>query len=118
MDFEIRGLEPTQAPELKAASAAGPAGDFRAALNQATDAAVRVDLDSSFPQTPPPEVTQAIDVASNAYDQLSATGQQLHFSVNTPTGGVAVELRDLDGNPLFTISASEALRIAGGESLN
>jgi hypothetical protein len=70
------------------------------------------------PPTPPPEVAQAISVASHAYEELTATGQQLHFEVDDPDGTVAVEVQDLAGNQLSTISASEALRIAGGEPLN
>ncbi len=70
------------------------------------------------PTSPPPEVEQAISTAARAYDDLNATGQQLHFSETSPAGGLAMELQDLSGAPLSTISASEALRIASGESIN
>ncbi|HTW11263.1 MAG TPA: hypothetical protein VME01_00855 [Solirubrobacteraceae bacterium] len=70
-----------------------------------------------MPPSPPPEVEEAISVASQAYEELSATGQQVHFEIDAPNRAVDVELRDLHGNPLSTISASEALRIAGGGSL-
>jgi hypothetical protein len=66
----------------------------------------------------PPEVARAMKVASDAYDQLSATGHQIHFDLDLSGGGFAVELQDLNGNPLSTLSGSEALQIAGGESLN
>jgi hypothetical protein len=66
----------------------------------------------------PPEVERAIVVASDAYEQLSATGHQIHFDFDRAAGGFAVELQDLNGNPLSTLSGSEALQIAGGESLN
>lgn len=118
MSFEIGGLGQLQPSEVPNVQAARGRGDFASALRAVQqDDGVQVDIES-FPQMPPPEVTQAISVASRAYEQLSATGQQLHFRVQGATGSLAVELQDLDGNPLSTISASEALRIAGGESLN
>jgi len=119
MSLEIGGLGAIQPSEVPQVQAARGTGDFAAVLSEAQqDPGVQVDVEPSFPDTPPPEVTRAIHVASRAYEQLSATGQQLHFRVQRPSGGLAVELQDLDGNPLSTISASEALRIAGGESLN
>jgi len=75
-------------------------------------------LNAMVPATPPPEVEAAISVAAQAYDELNATGQQLHFGETPSDGKLAVELQDLSGAPLSTISASEALRIAGGESVN
>jgi hypothetical protein len=66
----------------------------------------------------PLEVERAIVIASDAYEQLSATGHQIHFDFDRADGGFAVELQDLNGNQLSTLSGSDALQIAGGESLN
>ena len=72
-----------------------------------------------LPESPPPEVRLAIEAASEAYDVLSATGQQVHFGFDQSAHAVAVELRDLDGNPLSTLSPSDALQLAdNGEDLN
>jgi hypothetical protein len=68
-----------------------------------------------LPKSPPPEVESAIEAASHAYEDLGATGQQVHF--DDSEGAVVVELQDLEGNPLSTLSASEALLIADGEEL-
>jgi hypothetical protein len=114
MGFEIGGFGSEQAPGVSG-SVVRDSGDFEWALKAAREAAAAGD--TSVPSTPPLEVSEAIGAASQAYEELNATGQQLHFTVDQPTGALEVELRDLDGNPLSTISASEALRIAGGKSL-
>jgi len=115
MSFKI-GVGSTEGPSVTAAAGCGR-GDFTAELSAAREARTAIKTDAAFPQTPPPEITEAIDAAAQAYDKLTATGQQLHFTVDRPSGELFVELLDLDGNPLTTISASEALRIAGGKSL-
>ena len=79
-----------------------------------TDNALRT---ISLPESPPPEVAEEMAVALDAYDQLSAAGHQIHFGFKQ-AGGFAVELQDLHGNPLSTLSGSDALQIAGGESPN
>jgi hypothetical protein len=77
-----------------------------------------MSLEDQLPESPPPEVTQAIEVASEAYEVLSATGQQVHFGLDPWARALEVELRDLHGNPLSTLSASDALQLAaGGEDL-
>ena len=78
-----------------------------------------MSLENHLPESPPPEVRRAIDAASEAYNALSATGQQVHFGFDQGARAVEVELRDLDGNPLSTLSPSDALQlVAGGEELN
>ena len=72
-----------------------------------------MSLEEHLPQIPPPEVRRAIEAASEAFDVLSATGQQVHFGFEQGAQ-VAVELRDLDGNSLSTLSPSDALQLAGG----
>ena len=118
MSIEVGGLGPPQPRDVEQVRATRPTPEFASALDSARAAAVHVDVDASLPDSPPPEVTRAISAASHAYEQLSATGQQIHFAAAHPAGGVAVVVQDLDGNPLSTISVSKALRIASGESLN
>lgn len=115
MSFEIGSLESAQGPDVLRTVTRGSV-DFGSVLRSARAAVAGAD--SVVPTTPPPEVNQAIGAASQAYEELNATGQQLHFTLDRPTGALAVQLRDLDGNPLSNISASEALRIAAGKSLN
>lgn len=77
-----------------------------------------MSLDNHLPDSPPPEVRRAIEAASEVYDVLNATGQRVHFGFAQRGQAIAVELRDLDGNPLSTLSASDALQLAaGGEGL-
>jgi hypothetical protein len=57
-------------------------------------------------------VERAIAAASQAYDELTATGHQIHFGIEQDARKVAVELRDLRGNPLSTLSPNDALQIA------
>jgi hypothetical protein len=117
VSFDVSGIGSTRPAEVQRRRDADV--DARAATDTRSyaDAAVQVDL-QSLPESPPREVADAMTVASDAYEQLSATGQQIHFGFDQANGGVAVELRDLSGNPLSTLSGSEALQIAGGESLN
>lgn len=73
--------------------------------------------ENHLPASPPPEVQRAIEAASEAYEVLSSTGQQVHFGFDASAQAVAVELRDLAGNPLSPLSPSDALGLAGGEGL-
>ena len=77
-----------------------------------------MSLEHNLPESPPPEVRRAIEAASEAYDELSATGQQVHFGFDQGAQAVAVELRDLNGNPLSTLSPSDALELAAGEDVD
>ena len=65
-----------------------------------------------LPDSPPPEVARAIEAASQACDELNATGHQIHFGIERDARTVAVELRDLRGNQLSTLSPNDALQIA------
>jgi hypothetical protein len=75
-------------------------------------------LEDHLPISPPPEVQEAIDAASDAYEVLNSTGQQVHFGFDRGARAVAVELRDLAGNSLSTLSPSDALQIADGGELS
>jgi hypothetical protein len=78
-----------------------------------------MSLEDHLPESPPPEVRRAIEAASEVFDVLSATGQQVHFEFDQGAHAFEVELRDLAGNPLSTLSPSDALQLAaGGGELN
>jgi hypothetical protein len=74
-----------------------------------------VSSDNFLPDSPPPEVARAIAAASQVYQELNAHGQQIHFGYDGAEGVVTAELQDLDGNPLSTLSAGEALELADAE---
>ena len=44
-------------------------------------------------------------------------GRELHFEPNPATGRVVIQVRDLDGRVLRTVTPSEALSIASGTAL-
>jgi hypothetical protein len=111
MDFNIPpiagGVERTESPPR---GAPAPQADFGASL----DAAVNV---STLPASPPPAVLEDVHAAARVYQELRAQKRELHFEV-TPNGGVAVQVRDLDGNVLRTIPARHALEVASGAPLD
>lgn len=77
------------------------------------DEAVTVDV-RSFEAGPPPEVSAAVQTASAAYDKLAAAGQHVQFGLDS-SGSLSIELQGEDGSSQ-TLSPSEALRLAAGES--
>jgi flagellar protein FlaG len=111
MDFNIPpiagGVERTESPPR---GAAAPQADFGASL----DAAVNV---STLPASPPPAVLEDVHAAARVYQELRSQQRELHFEVN-PGGGVAVQVRDLDGNVIRTIPARQALEVASGAPLD
>jgi len=72
---------------------------------------------ATIPASPPPEVCDAIAVARQAYEKLQQAGRRLSFEVDDRTGTLSIEVHDLEGNFLFTLSPSEFLDIAGGGPL-
>jgi flagellar protein FlaG len=65
--------------------------------------------------TPPADVSEQVGAAAAVADELRASNRELHFSKDTTTGRIVVEVRDLDGNVLKTIPPSKALAIMSGE---
>lgn len=86
----------------------GPA----ASESQAADDSVTVD---AMAASPPPEVYEAMDVASAAVDELAARGLEVRFGSDRATGGLVVSVHDQEGNVMRTISGSDALDIAAGD---
>ncbi len=114
MSFDISPIGVTVAAQSADTSSAPGAAQPSAQTSPSdTDAAVSVEV-NAIPSVPPAEVHQAISVAAGSYQRLQAAGRQLRFSLEAGSGALTVKLQDLSGNTVSTISASEALRIAGG----
>lgn len=69
------------------------------------------------PATPPAEVMDAVTAAAAAYERLAANQRRLSFVPHADTGRLRVEVRDGNGDFLYTIAPSAALRAADGEPL-
>jgi len=115
MNFDLTPLTGTQ--RTNGPTRSTPAGAARAATGKTprSDQAVNV---SAVPSTPPEEVLDAIGVASNAYDQLAASGKHVHFAIDQSSGRVVVELHDANGGVLSSMSPGDALSVAGGASID
>ena len=73
---------------------------------------------AAIPDTPPPEVLEAMDTAAQAYDRLAATGRRLHFESDPLTGRVAVQLLDPEGGVVANLRASQVLHLADGRGID
>ncbi|HLI60889.1 MAG TPA: hypothetical protein VKV21_14605 [Solirubrobacteraceae bacterium] len=71
----------------------------------------------ALPASPPPEVFAAMLTAARAADRLATTGRALRFSLDGPSG-LSVQLTDLDGAVLGTVSPNTVLDIAAGGTLD
>lgn len=98
-------------PQRAARDARGDAA--RAATDVHAGAAERI------PDSPPPEVLEAMDAAGRVARELHATGRELRFTppAEGAVGHVRVDVCDLDGNVLRTIPPSELLDVATGAPL-
>jgi hypothetical protein len=96
-----------------AAAGATPRAARPVAAAPAADA-VTVD---TMPASPPPEVLDAIGVAAKAADTLEQSGRRLQFTVDAPTGRVAVQMTDHSGTVLGTLTGAQALDVASGTPL-
>ncbi len=77
-------------------------GDFAANLERASAA------------EPPPEVQAEVRAAARCANHLYEMGRRLSFELDSDSGRIRVEVRDLDGNVLRRIPLTEALEIAAG----
>lgn len=117
MSFDInsvQGLNARMAPVRSTSATTGP----QASAGAASTDAVKVDLSSSIPASPPAEVLDAMGVAAQAHDRLAAVDRGLSFKIDERTGKVVVSVHDTQGQLLFTVPASKALDIASGGSLD
>ena len=76
-----------------------------------------VDVDT-FPSSPPPEVSQAIAVAAQAFENLAAQGQRIHFAIDRPSGRLSAQLVDSGGSVLGTLTPSKVLEVAAGAGVS
>jgi hypothetical protein len=113
MNFDIGSVPPA----TSVAASSGTAGARRTASAQAAAGEEAVTVQTIEP-TPPPEVHAAMAQASHAYDKLQASGHQLHFHLDGRTGHVEIEVHDLNGQLLFTVPPSQALKIASDGAVN
>ena len=70
----------------------------------------------SAPAGPPPEVLDEIGVAADRAHQLWNENRELHFSNDSVSGRVVVEVRDRAGNTIRRIAPSYALSVLAGAS--
>ncbi len=115
MSFDIntvQGLDARTAPVRATSRANGS----QASTAAATDA-VKVDVGSGIPSSPPAEVLDAMGTAAQAYDKLAAADRGLSFRIDERTGKVIVSVHNNAGQVLFTVPSSKALDVASGGSL-
>ena len=72
---------------------------------------------TDIPVSPPAGVMREVEAASRRAEWLREQGQELHFEVDADTGRVRVEVRNLDGEVIRVVPASEGLAIATGGPL-
>jgi hypothetical protein len=73
---------------------------------------------ATIPATPPPEVLQAVQTASQTYDKLLSLGQHVHFATDPRTGRLSIELVSLTGAARQTVTPHKLLELASGGSLH
>jgi hypothetical protein len=73
---------------------------------------------AAIPDSPPPEVLEAMGAAAHAYDRLKTAGRRLHFETDAASGRVTVQLLDPDGNVVTTLPGSKVLDLASGGTLD
>lgn len=92
-------------PRFERASASrGDGADFRAALSRELEG-------------PPAELRAQVQAASRRWEELHAMGRELHFEQSAEGDRVVVEVRDLEGRLIDTVTPSRALEIAAGGAL-
>jgi flagellar protein FlaG len=117
MSFDInsvQGLNARMAPVRATGRTTGP----QAPASAAETDAVKVDVGSTIPSSPPQEVLDAMGVAAQAHDRLAAADRGLSFKIDDKTGKVVVSVHNNAGQVLFTVPGSKALDIASGGNLD
>jgi flagellar protein FlaG len=96
-------------PVTGAPRAAAPTGT--GLRRQRTEA----QADTRVTGSPPLDVLRAVDAAAARADELHRADRELHFEIHPTTGRVAIQVRDLEGNVIRDVRASEALDIIDGK---
>jgi len=74
-----------------------------------------MEFTSQRPRDWPPEsVWREVDDAAQVWEELHAQGREIHFEIDEQSGRLAIEMRDLDGGAVGTLSPSEAVAVASG----
>ena len=66
-----------------------------------------------LPAAMPAELSSAVDAAGRRSQALAASGRELHFDIDA-SGDLVVQLRDLAGNLMKTLSPTQAVSLMGG----
>jgi hypothetical protein len=104
----VSGFQPTTS--VAAAAASIPSSVTVTAVVMSTEPVI-VD---TIPATPPPDVLAAVQTASQSYDQLAATGHQVHFASDPQNGRLSIQVLDMAGAHVSTITPTKTLEIASG----
>ncbi len=115
MTFEIGPLPPIQSGTPARRPVQAPSADFSVSLARAGSDAVVAEV--SIPATPPPAVLDEIGAAADRAHQLWSENRELHFSKDSLSGRMIIEVRDRAGNTIRTIPPSQALAVLAGASL-
>ena len=109
MSFDLNGIDIARAYRVPSGRppAAAETGGFAGTIG-----AVRTDRVDTIPASPPAELREEMLVAQRAFEELHARGRELHFEM--ADGRLRIEMRDLDGNVVKQIPATQALEIASG----
>jgi hypothetical protein len=114
MSFDVGGIGAANVPGIVPASTTPASAPVAPASEIPGNEAVTVDLQGVTPAIPA-QVSSAIASASRAYDQLAAAGQHVEFSTDPASGKLTITLKSESGESQ-TLSPSDVLRIAAGES--
>ena len=68
----------------------------------------------SPPEWPPESVWREVDDAAQVWEELKDQGCEVHFEIDEQSGRLNIEMRDLDGGVVGSLSPSEALALASG----
>ena len=110
MSFDLNGVDTARA--YRAASGQPLAASGTGGFAGGVSSVARTDRVDAIPASPPPELRKEMLVAQRAFEEMRARGRELHFEMTE--GRLRIEMRDLDGNVLRQIPASQALEIASG----
>lgn len=62
------------------------------------------------PEWPSRRLWREVDDAARIWEDLQSEGREVHFEIDDD-GGLRIEMRDLDGNVISPLSASEVLAV-------
>jgi uncharacterized FlaG/YvyC family protein len=64
---------------------------------------------------PPMSVWNEVDTAVRHVDTLRREGREVHFEIDEVTGGLVIQLREIEGGGILReLSPADAVAIAGG----